>query len=477
MPLIVAVRLRHGRYDAGTVRPSVAEWPPHPARVFCALVASAQTEQEWEALRWLERAGDPEVWDSGPAVSGRSRAYVVTNKTEGEGKSQFWPGRSNELRSRSYAVPSAEAFMIAWPEADPGDELVRRLRGLAARVPYVGRSTSQAEVTVYTDPPGDAMERTFRRSAFGRPDVVELRVPYPGYIDALREADADGRRAWEVSLSVAYAAAHGEEDASMEAMEESAAPITSPYGDVIVWGLEKPTARIDGGRAAHLTGVLRKAVLDRVCDPVPPQVSGHGADGRPHVAFLAIPDVGHRHADGHLLGLGMAVPRDMPADDWQRLVQGVAVDPLSRLKMWRTEEPLRLAYGSDLRGLRPERWTAREVGGARVWTTATPMMTDGRLRKGRSMAELVRKSLLYAGYPEPAGIETSRAPLIPGAVRRPRAETLPAGRPQRPIIHARVMFDQPVIGPVIAGSLRYLGLGLFLPDQQSNRRTNGHRDA
>ncbi len=64
MPLSIVVRLRHGRYDAAALRPSVAEWPPHPARLFCALVASAVEPADWSALRWLEAAGEPEVWAS-----------------------------------------------------------------------------------------------------------------------------------------------------------------------------------------------------------------------------------------------------------------------------------------------------------------------------------------------------------------------------------------------------------------------------
>jgi hypothetical protein len=39
------------------------------------------------------------------------------------------------------------------------------------------------------------------------------------------------------------------------------------------------------------------------------------------------------------------------------------------------------------------------------------------------------------------------------------------------MVHARVRFHQPVIGPVLAGSMRYLGLGLFLP---ASRRSSWH---
>jgi CRISPR-associated protein Csb2 len=42
-----------------------SEWPPHPGRVFMALAAAwfetGEDPAEGEALRWLERLGDPEL--------------------------------------------------------------------------------------------------------------------------------------------------------------------------------------------------------------------------------------------------------------------------------------------------------------------------------------------------------------------------------------------------------------------------------
>ena len=70
MPISIIVRLRHGRYDAGGDRPSEAEWPPHPARVFCALAAAADGDPAWEALRWLEAQPAPRYGLTQPAGCG-----------------------------------------------------------------------------------------------------------------------------------------------------------------------------------------------------------------------------------------------------------------------------------------------------------------------------------------------------------------------------------------------------------------------
>src|SRR5690606_17926692 len=104
--------------------------------------------------------------------------------------------------------------------------------------------------------------------------------------------------------------------------------------------------------------------------------------------------------------------------------------------------------------------------GVRSWVTATPLVTDGMLRPRRRVEDLVLKSLARVGYPDPVELEVSAAPLTTGAVWRPRRETFPEGRPKRPMAHVRVTFARPVVGPVIAGSMRYLGLGLFVPERE-----------
>ncbi|MEU9891478.1 type I-U CRISPR-associated protein Csb2 [Sphaerisporangium sp. NPDC051011] len=461
MPVTVQVRLRHGRYDAGSIRPSIAEWPPHPARVFCALVASAQSVEDWDALRWLERSGAPYVWADGCVSVSRTDSFVVTNQTEPGGGSQFWPGRTNQARSRASATPAGENFAVVWPEAETTGDLLTRLERMARRIPYVGRSTSQAEVTTIAMLPAEqpAWSR-WAPSRIGATNTVDLRVPYPGYVDALREVYELGGRAWEVARAVPYTQV-------VEQVSLPVKPVRSPWDDLMIWGFGKPTARIGGDQVLRLTSTLRKAVLKRVGADIPAQVSGHGADDRPHVAFLALPDVGHEHADGHLLGVALAVPRDMPAEEWKQLVRAlIGANPLTRLTP-RPMPEISLRYGADprRRTLRVETWRG-PAEGACSWVTATPMVTDGMMRARRSMEDLVAKSLARVGYPEPVDLEVSAAPLTRGAVWRPRQETLPEGRPKRPMAHVRVRFARPVIGPVIAGSLRYLGLGLFAPERE-----------
>jgi CRISPR-associated protein Csb2 len=477
MPLTIMVRLRHGRYDAGAERPGDAEWPPHPARVFCALAASASGQADWAVLRWLESQPAPQV-HADPAANvraGQASAYVVENAISARGGNQNWPGRTNGMRSRAFAVPVTDSFAVVWPQADPPPEVLARLAGLASKVPYVGRSTSMAEVTASAtidSRPGSWA--VYQAATLGDPGVRwQLRVPYPGYADELDAAYRDGRRSWEVARVLPYTVTDDLAGAADGGTGGQAASVRGPFEDLMVWSLARPIVRIGGDQVVALASVLRKAVIARVPDPVPAQVSGHGAPGRPHVAFLALPDAGHEHADGHILGFGLAIPRDLVPADLAQLVKAVILDPLPELRTGRGRV-LALRYGADRYGLQPARWAARG-GGTREWATVTPLMLDGHLRRGRDEASEVARSVVIAGYPQPESVEVSEAPLVEGAVWRPRSGTLPSGRPRRRLVHARVTFPVPVTGPVLAGSMRYLGLGLFMPLPPGPRETDHRR--
>lgn len=475
MPLTVMVHLRGNAYEAGGERPSEGEWPPHPARVFCALAASAQSEAEWDALRWLEEQAPPQVWaDQMERVQvRRSSGYVVQNSVKLGGGNLNWPGRTNGSRARSYVVPTSDWFAIVWPEADPRPETVNLLNLLAWKVPYVGRSTSRAQLSVAASLPQVAHgEMIYELVNAGNGRSYDLRIPYPGYVDALRTAYAAGVRSWEVARARPYRQVDGAVKGTTVSEESPATQ--GPFEELLVWTIERPVTRIGGDQTVALASSLRKAVMSRVPEPVPPQVSGHTEPGRQHVAFLALPDVGHRHADGHVLGLALAIPRGLPQPHMTVLLRALIVEPGLTKVCIPGGRVLAVRYGADRSGIRPMRWSSSNGGGEREWVTVTPMMLDGHTRRGRDEAREVARALVIAGYPRPAEVDVSAAPMVAGGVWRPRTGTMPSGRPHRQLVHAQVRFDEPVIGPVLAGSMRYLGLGLFRPvARDESDRSNG----
>ncbi len=462
MALTLIVRLRAERYDAAALRPSEAEWPPHPARLFCALVASATEPADWEALRWLEAQPPPDVHSAMDHTDTTASGFVVTNSIEAKGKSQTWPGRINGFKQRASVSPASDRFAICWPSAEPDDATLGRILRLARRVPYLGRSTCPAEVSVVpSTPEPDSSWQQWRPTTLGAARSEELRVPFSGYTDTLRDTYAQGGRAWEVGRTLAYAPY---DDRTSAAGADS--PVASPYSDLLIFAIERPSVPVSGDRLLSITDALRQAVISRVPDPVPAQVCGHGADGRPHVAYLALLDVGFRYSDGHILGVGVAVPDGLTRADRLALLRSIAHPdhPLRELSAGRIRLGLRYADGTPVtRGLMPDRWIAVRGGGARTWVTATPVMLD-RFSSADQVPATVATAVCTAGLPEPESVEILPGAVPAGAVYLPRRGTIPPNRPRRPMVHCRITFARPVLGPILVGALRYLGCGVFVPD-------------
>src|SRR6202142_1572381 len=143
-----------------------AEWPPHPARVFMALVAAHyetkplpedghSAEEGWSleraALEWLEGQGAPQMnW---PEASPRDvvKVYVPVNDA---GVSQN-PARvkESEMRAALGVMPDQRSrqertfpalhiggegperhIHLRWPNAEPTTEILTALTGLARKV-------------------------------------------------------------------------------------------------------------------------------------------------------------------------------------------------------------------------------------------------------------------------------------------------------------------------------------------------------
>ncbi|MBP2477669.1 CRISPR-associated protein Csb2 [Crossiella equi] len=468
--LAVRVQLLHGRYEAaGSREMSRAEWPPHPARLHCALLAGAHSSAHARLLRWLEAQDPPQVWaDAQPAWEGEHHSYVVTGKTSASGGSQFHPARTSQARRRAVALLRHPEFVFVWPEVSVSETEAEVLAELAARVPYFGRSTATALLSVHHDP-ADLADLDDLDLAHFIPDtgttagrLVELRVPYRGYTDALDAAFAEGRRAWEVSGPPrTYLLADHQMEEQVEAEPEAPG---GPFVDMLMFGLPRGF-HLDGLHAGRVTGKLRHTVMARVPDPVPAQVSGHGADDRAHVAYLPILDAGHRHAGGHLLGVALGLPKMDPADR-RRLLQAVGnpAAPLA-LELGGAKVELQIEGRAQDRAARrlDKSWWQRP---ATRWATVTPMVLEHYCGLDHEEEEIAR-SCRRAGLPEPVEIIPGTAPMIRGgaALRRehlPRKEKGP-----RPFAHVLLRFPVPVRGPVLLGAQRYLGMGLFapLPDQ------------
>ena len=259
-------------------------------------------------------------------------------------------------------------------------------------------------------------------------------------------------------------------------------------GDWIVFELEASHRRLPVTRTAEMTRVLREAVLSHVPNPLPEGVSGHLPDGTPtglpHIGFLALPNVGHQHADGRIMGMAISLPRGLHAESRSATLRGIGA-----WERERGDRPLELRMGRNgtvemrreqppfaLVSLRPSAW-ARP---SRWWASATPValpVHPGDLSRGSPSArakawaraeEAVAKSCEHIGLPRPADVRVS---LVSQLVAARPARDFPVfkqGRGSRGgfvrrLVHASVEFADETRGPLLLGSGRFLGLGLMRP--------------
>ncbi len=507
-----------------------AEWPPHPGRVFMALAAAhfqtGADPAERQALLWLEaleRNGQP----AAPSIVASQeiqrdvvRHYVPVNdkpiwkkdpakpKKKPEPPLQSAPGimRNRNERTFTRAWLENDTVYLIWPEVDPDESVRFALEGLCAKVTRIGHSSSLVQMWLARPeeigdpnwvPDEDRAEVRLRLAPSGTLEYLEqrynekavetftaLKVTAENASDKKAQKKAKKRLEEEfsngppaqlrpqLSFYQGYARPQG---ASMT----SSAPGTVFSPHLIILKLEREEGvyrQLDLACVPAVTQRWREALLSQ-CNDLPPAVrttlSGHDIDGNPldspHLAFVPLAFVGHEHADGHLVGMGLAFLKDLPPDDRRGVLQ--AVNRVRRLKIgrlgiWRVEA---VTEAQPPWNLRAGVCTAHPEGAAQ-WSTVTPVVFDRHPKsKDRrayqlEVAAMVAQCCLRIGLPQPreiiatpvsAHLGTPPSHAFPRLLRKDGS--------QRRHTHAILVFDEPVCGPILIGAGRYRGYGLCRP--------------
>lgn len=483
--LALAVEFLTGRYVASAFDDRDApEWPPHPARLFSALAAVlAETggdPGERSALEWLERQPPPAVAlgehspretcisyvpvnDSAAPVQKAPGGSLKVHPVMGEG---FPLGRLRQPRTFPSVTVHPPVVHFIWREARPPGAVVEALARLAAKVSYLGHSSSLVSIRVGQSSPPPSLIPV--RGGSGE---VVLRVPVPGQLCALEEAHRvhveTGTRGMLPCGFQVYAS-----------VPDTGAPQVhrSVFGDMVI--LRRHSGpRLPLTAAEAVSAALRGAVMAACEEPLPEVLTGHAPGGgrseRPHVAFLALPDVGHQHADGHLLGAAAVLPRDLNATERRavlRAVAGVNRLEMGRAGVWTVE---RVGPTVTQRGLRADTW----VGPSRRWASVTPVELDIHPDDpyGSEAESSLTGSCERIGLPRPVHVLVAPQSIVLGsepwhAFVRTRRE---AAGPRRPLVHVVMSFEEEVTGPVLLGAGRYRGLGLCRPDSRGRLSASG----
>jgi len=232
-------------------------------------------------------------------------------------------------------------------------------------------------------------------------------------------------------------------------------------------------------RTLHLSSTLavatrwREVIISHSNDEserVRALLSGHAPDGKPmkdpHLAFLPLAFVGHEHADGHLLGMGLLLPAGLTRDERRaalRVIAQVKQLKLGPLGVWNVTA---VTESSPPQSLRSDTWTAHPEG-ATHWFTVTPVAFDrhpktrNKADHQRELATIVAKSCERIGLPKPREFITTPVYAQLGSPTPSRSSI--AKTAATAATTAILVFDKPVRGPVLIGAGRFRGYGVCRP--------------
>jgi len=425
--LALRIDFLNGAYHAADPTAyTTPEWPPHPDRVFQALVATAYgTGIDPRPLRELE--GLPPELAFGDASAARTGSIYAAAAWLDKPNREPW-SRTNVVKYDPVMVGISAPVYLIWPEA-PTD-LQDPLAAIAAGVTYLGRARTPVAVSVVSEVP--AMPHRLAPSRTG--DQL-LRVPHVGRLDELDVAFDAGRRASVAGL-VSYT----------DVIDRI---VPSPWGELLPL---RPGRLVDMRRAAQLASGLRAAVLSRAGDGASPLLHGHGGD---HAAWAIIPDVGHTHARGHVLGLGLWLPHGI--DDRARTDCVLPLMQVNHVNFGERQVSVGMppAHQQTPMGLWRQTWCHP----SRTWASVTPVVLDRHPKRGQRVEEVVADSVEMAGYPRPVDVELGQCSAFRGA---PLAREF-SPRSRGCWAHVALAFDRRVAGPLLVGKDRHFGLGLLRP--------------
>ncbi len=475
--LCMEIDLLCGLYRASLPDGSAAEWPPHPERIFSALVQAwadgGRDRNEQSALEWLEAQEPPCIEaDGSDDVTARDTvtAFVPPNDQHGAWIGRF-PERRRQPREFRAIRPAAPMIRLFWPAAPPTD-YVAALDRIAHRVVSVGHSASLVRARFVDGLAPDAA-RLWRPAEHGRTSV---RVPHQARLARLIAwHDADQRPGSGVTQRYDPAG-----------VEAERLPVASWFGEANDWFVFEDN---DGPFTPDILGFalvasrIRAALMKLGPQPAPWVLSGHSPDGGPtrdmHAAILPLQFVGWPHADGRLLGFAIVLPRALPSEDRHAALRAIAAfarvgednpTALVRLTSRRAWQVVRNPAPART-SLQPDRW----CGSATIWASTTPVLLDRFPTSGEPAEEaaIVASACRNIGLPEPVEIQIHKHSAVVGAETAYPARghqsrpdwSFPEGSKfaRRPRRHVVLRFQEPVAGPVVLGAGRFFGFGLCLP--------------
>lgn len=363
----IEVNFLTGRYVATCHNDRLqGEWPPHPARLFSALVAAwadadEPDQAERSALEWLESRDPPAI-----AASSATARTVATHFVPVNDEAIIGSALQNRKADRVRNLTEDIQKEVIESQGEVTREVLRlqkrldKERDVQRQVTSIGNTSPASAESVLPDR-RSKQERHFpsvtpneARVTYSWKEVAPesirkvldqllqrvTRIGHPASLVACRATHSTPEASWVpgkgsehfrsvrsgqlAELERRHAIHHGispralpYRDVSYEAVGELIAEeqLMEPntVGDWIVFEFSHDSRAFPSTRVVEVATAMRGAILRHTEDPMPAGLSGHERGGTPsrapHLAFLPLPYVGSEYADGRLLGIALSVPR------------------------------------------------------------------------------------------------------------------------------------------------------------------------
>ena len=345
------------------------EWPPHPARLFSAMVAEWAVDEdaaERAALEWLESQPPPAITASEElprkvvsyfvpvndiAIIAQSRYSKKLAKLEGllddhwseieksEGEATSKVETINSKIEEELKVDDLVAEPTATPkktELEAAVEILPEYRGnfggkQERYFPSVTPDEPRVTFTWKTNPESSTLqtldELCERVTRLGHSSsLVSCRVnddpPPSNLVPSATGQSLRGVTSGQLKILERKFKEHkGMKPRTLPYVELKYSQVEEPQPDTFVpntAGEWQVFAFASGSRAvpatqtAVVTSVFRAAIFSHAPDPIPEGLTGHKPDGSPsldpHVGFYALPYIGSEHSDGRLMGVALNIP-------------------------------------------------------------------------------------------------------------------------------------------------------------------------
>lgn len=413
-----------------------AEWPPHPARLFSALVAAwadddSPSPDERRALEWLEAQDPPSIAATEAVTRKVLTNFVPVNDTAVIGTS-WYDRKASEVGRLMDEIDAAseDSSPKSVKLAERLDGKLAKARDVSDQVSNPGKTNPDEAMKLLPDHRGkqarefpsvtpDEPRVTYIWAALANPETAEAldgllgRVTRLGHSSSLvscrlapdppdptcepgpmGEALRSVRRGQLAALEREHKRHQAVKPRSLpftavryrpvetDAAEDVLRPNTA--GHLIVFEFLRSSRRFPATRAVQIAATLRDAIFHHAENPIPEGLSGHAEDGSPvplpHVGFLPLPYVGWDHADGRIMGAAVSVPDSLDEPSRRAVLRAVGT--------WESEanaanQDLRLTMGRSgdvdmkrLTGFEPTLETLRTKTwgrSSRRWVSATPV--------------------------------------------------------------------------------------------------------